>query len=144
MEREEDERAEFYAAHGIREEPESRDQVENKRARVFDIWYIAMVSVLCLCAIFMSLRSVRGRRHRIPICIDPLPDRVGVPTNMLGVIWDTLLHRHRKECVIHETKQCLPNKLHTMEDMIPPDGVGVARSAVQLINSLAYDSLSTC
>ena len=35
MEREKNERAQFYAAHGIREEPESRDRVEDKRARVY-------------------------------------------------------------------------------------------------------------
>ncbi|KFY03277.1 hypothetical protein V490_00233 [Pseudogymnoascus sp. VKM F-3557] len=35
MEREKNERAQFYAAHGIKEEPESRDRVEDKRARVY-------------------------------------------------------------------------------------------------------------
>jgi hypothetical protein len=35
MERENNERAQFYAAHGIKEEPESRDRVEDKRARVY-------------------------------------------------------------------------------------------------------------
>ena len=33
MEREKIERAHFYAAHGIKEESESRDRVEDKRAR---------------------------------------------------------------------------------------------------------------
>jgi hypothetical protein len=35
MERENNERTQFYAAHGIKEEPESRDRVEDKRARVY-------------------------------------------------------------------------------------------------------------
>jgi len=35
MEREKNERAQFCTAHGIREEPESRDRVEDKRARVY-------------------------------------------------------------------------------------------------------------
>ncbi|MCJ1360343.1 MAG: hypothetical protein MMC33_010348 [Icmadophila ericetorum] len=35
MEREKNERAQFYTAHGIQEEPESRDRVEDKRARVY-------------------------------------------------------------------------------------------------------------
>jgi hypothetical protein len=35
MEREKNERTQFYAAHGIKEEPESRDRVEDKRARVY-------------------------------------------------------------------------------------------------------------
>lgn len=35
MERETSERAQLYAAHGINEEPESRDRVEDKRARVY-------------------------------------------------------------------------------------------------------------
>ena len=35
MEREKNDRAQFYAAHGIKEEPESRDRVEDKRARVY-------------------------------------------------------------------------------------------------------------
>lgn len=103
-----------------------------------------MVSVLCLCAMFMGLRSVRARRHCILICFGLLPNRIAVPTNMLRVIWNTWLQRHRKECVIYETKQCLPNSFHTMQDIIPPDGIGVARSAVQLINSLAYDFLTIC
>jgi len=35
IEREKNERAQFYTAHGIKEEPESRDRVEDKRARVY-------------------------------------------------------------------------------------------------------------
>ena len=35
MKREKNERAQFYAAHGIKEEPESRGRVEDKRARVY-------------------------------------------------------------------------------------------------------------
>ena len=35
IEREKNERAQFYIAHSIKEEPESRDRVEDKRARVY-------------------------------------------------------------------------------------------------------------
>jgi hypothetical protein len=35
MEREKNERAQFYIAYGIKEEPESRDRVEDKCARVY-------------------------------------------------------------------------------------------------------------
>ena len=35
MEREKNERAQLYTAHGIKEEPERRDRVEDKRARVY-------------------------------------------------------------------------------------------------------------
>ena len=35
MEREKNERAQFYIAHSIKEEPESRDRVEDKRARIY-------------------------------------------------------------------------------------------------------------
>ena len=35
IEREKNKKAQFYAAYGIKEEPESRDRVEDKRARVY-------------------------------------------------------------------------------------------------------------
>jgi hypothetical protein len=35
IEREKNDRAQFYTAHSIKEEPESRDRVEDKRARVY-------------------------------------------------------------------------------------------------------------
>jgi hypothetical protein len=35
MKREKNEKAQFYAAYGIKEEPEGRDRVKDKRARVY-------------------------------------------------------------------------------------------------------------